>query len=420
MLRRFRLVCAATALLLIGALAGCSAGGGPAPSGPGSEPAPAPAPAVETPGVTATEILIGIHTPLTGPIALSGTSEKDGLEIWADEVNKAGGINGRKVRIIAYDDQGSPQQALNYVRRLLNQDKVFALLAGSASGSQLPVMDVVRESGVPFIVSLSTNPKVVRPGDKNIYRVFANDDATGAGVVDYLVEKLKVKRPAIIYNTNDYGLGGLAATQNELKKFNLDFVAKESYNVGETDLSAQLLRIKRAEPDAVIAYSLHPEAAIIVRQGRELGLNVPFIGGGATATPLFPQTAGQSGVGFVTAYFLPHLPDDTGKPAIKQYLDALNAKYAGKLPAGRPTFYDLLAYSSGKLLESALREAGKDITREKVLAALDKVQNFDAGGILFPISFTPQEHEGGTRVSFLEVTPEVKFKVLDYYLTTRR
>ena len=114
---------------------------------------PVGAPAAE-PGVTDTEVLLGMWSPLTGPTALLGTSERDALQIWVSQVNEAGGVNGRKVRLIVYDDAGSPQEALASVRRLIDQDRVFALVAGSISGSTLPVVPLITRAKVPFDASI--------------------------------------------------------------------------------------------------------------------------------------------------------------------------------------------------------------------------------------------------------------------------
>src|SRR5882724_4416147 len=159
------------------------------------------------PGISATEVTIGMWTPLTGPTALLGTSERDAIEIAIDEVNAAGGVNGRKIKLIVYDDAGSPQEAMTSVRRLTDQDGVFALIAGSTSGSTLPVIPLVNKSKIPFVSSISSNRKLLDPFSHYIFRVYANEVAHADGIVKYALSK-GIKKPAIIYNSNDYGVGG--------------------------------------------------------------------------------------------------------------------------------------------------------------------------------------------------------------------
>ena len=146
-------------------------------------------------------------------------------------------------------------------------------------------------------------------------------------------------------------------------------VAAERYNPGDQDFSAQLLRIKEAKPDALLVYSFAAEAGIIVRQAKELGLEVKMFGGGGTATPLFQRGAGERAKGFVAVFVLPHVPH-SDKPEVVAYRD--NAKrwfHPGGWPPGRPSEYDLAAYGACKIAVEALRRAGMDLTREKMVDA---------------------------------------------------
>src|SRR3989454_11093824 len=153
------------------------------------------------PGVTDAEVVLGMWSPLTGPTALLGTSERDALQIWLNEVNGAGGIHGRKIRLIAYDDGGSPQEALAAVRRLIDQDRVFALVAGSISGSTLPVVPLINRAKIPFIASISSNRRLLDPFTRYIFRVYPYEIPQADGVVDYAITNFGLKRPAMIYTS---------------------------------------------------------------------------------------------------------------------------------------------------------------------------------------------------------------------------
>ena len=137
------------------------------------------------PGVTTNDILIGMFSPLTGPQALIGTSERDGIELAIDEINKAGGIKGRKLRLIAYDDAGSPQEALAAVRRLIDQDQVFALIAGSNSGATLAAMPLINRQRIPFIVSISSHRNLFVPFALTTFRVYAMETPQAARLVEF-------------------------------------------------------------------------------------------------------------------------------------------------------------------------------------------------------------------------------------------
>ena len=362
------------------------------------------------PGVAESEVTVGMWSPLTGPTALLGTSERDAIEIAFGEINAAGGVNGRKLKLIAYDDAGSPQEALAAVRRLTDQDNVFALIAGSISGSTLPVLPLVNRAKVPFIASISSNNKLLQPFSRYIFRVYANETAQGENIVNYAT-KAGIKKPAIIYTSNDYGIGGEEVVARRLAKDSVSLVARERYNQGDQDFSAQLLRVKQAGADGLFVWAFAAEAGIIARQARELGLDIPLVGGGATGTPLFPKAAGPAGAGFVAPYVVSHLPDSATEAPIAAYRDALTRRYNGTLPPGRPCEYDLAGYAAAKIFAEALKRAGTEPTREGLIKALETLQNFDTT-VTFPVTFTETQHEGTDKTATIRVNKDLRWEIM--------
>lgn len=360
------------------------------------------------PGVTASEVVLGMWSPLTGPVALLGTSERDALQLWAGQLNAAGGVHGRKVRLVIYDDAGSPQEALAAVRRLIDQDQVFALVAGSTSGSTLPVLPLINRGRVPFVASISSNTRLLDPFSRYVFRVYANEIWQANGIADHAVAK-GTRRPAIVYTSNDYGIGGHEAVAHRLEsRHALKLVAAERYNTGDQDFSAQLLRIKQSNADALFIWAFAAEAGIIARQARELGLAMPMFGGGGTATPLFPRGAGQASVGFTAAFVAPHLAEED-VPAVARYRDLLKTLHPSGFPPGRPSEYDFAGYGAGKIVEEALRRAGPDLTREKFMAALETLRNFETG-VLFPVTFTKESHEGTSQILVIRVNDRLAWE----------
>ena len=362
-------------------------------------------------GVTDTEIRIGMWTPLSGPVALLGQSARDAVRLWAKEVNDKGGIHGRKINFISYDDAGSPQEAQTVIRRLIDQDQVFMLISGSVSGSTLPVRQVITREKVPFVSSISSNVNLMKPFSRYIFRIYANEDSQALGMVDWMMEHEKLKRPAIIYNSNDYGVGGFQIFQERLKeKYKISPTAAERYNPGDQDFSAQLLRIKGADPDGLLIYAFAQEAGIIVRQAKELGIGAKLFGGGGTSTPLLQRGAGQAAAGFVSVLVVPEIADSSQKPAVVAYRDKLKATfYPDGFPPGRPSEYDLAGYAAGKVSEAALEKVGKDLSRESFVDALEGIKNFDTG-MTFPISYSKDNHEGTTEVEIIRVRPDLKWE----------
>jgi branched-chain amino acid transport system substrate-binding protein len=365
----------------------------------------------QDPGVSPGEIKIGMWTPLTGPLALLGTSARDGVSVWVREVNEKGGIHGRKLTLVAYDDAASPQEAQAAVRRLISQDRVFMLISGSASGSTLPVREFITREKVPFVSSISSNVNLMNPFSRYIFRIYANEIVLAGAITDWIVEKEGVKRPAIIYNSNDYGVGGFRVFEQRLNsKFNIKPVAAERYNPGDQDFSAQLLRIKAQNPDGLLVFAFAAEAGIIVRQARELGVQTKLFGGAATATNLFQRGAGPAAEGFVADYAVPALPD-SDHPAAVAYRNKLRDwVYPGGFPPGRPSEYDFAAYAAGKVTEDALRRIGANPTREAFVDALETLRNFETG-VAFPISYSKDNHEGTEQALVIRVNKELKWEM---------
>lgn len=362
------------------------------------------------PGVTDSEILLGMWAPLSGPQALIGTSARDGVEVGVKEVNDAGGIHGRKLRVIVYDDAGTPQEAMSAVRRLIDQDGVFALIGASSAGATLPVMPVVNREEVPLLVSAAAHRNLFKPFAPTTFRIYANEVAQATEIVNYSLDASKFTKPAIIYNSNDYGVGGMETVSAELKKHGIELVAAERYNTGDQDFSAQLLRIREAGADALYVWSFAAEAGIIVRQAKELGLDVAMYGGGATTTPLFPKGAGAAGAGFTAPWVFPYTEAMVEVPAIGAYHKLLNAHYSNNLPPSRPSLYDLAGYGTLKIVAEALNRVEGEPTREKFVAAVESLENFDTG-VLFPVTFTADDHEGSSQTSIIAVQDDLTWKL---------
>jgi len=363
------------------------------------------------PGVSDNEIRIGMWTPLSGPVALLGQSARDGVRLWVNEINEKGGVHGRKINFISYDDAGSPQEAQTAIRRLIDQDQVFMLISGSVSGSTLPVRQIITREKVPFVSSISSNNNLMKPFSRYIFRVYANEDSQALGIINWMLEHEKIKKPAIIYNSNDYGVGGYQIYQDVLKnKFKVPSVAAERYNPGDQDFTAQLLRIKAANPDGLLIYAFAQEAGIIVRQAKELGLTAKLFGGGGASTPLLQRGAGKAAVGFMSVLVVPEIPERSQNPAVVAYRDKLKAAfYKDGFPPGRPSEYDTAAYTAAKLTEAALEKVGKNLTREAFVDALEATKDFNIG-MTFPISYSKTNHEGTTQVEIIKVNDNLEWE----------
>ena len=365
------------------------------------------------PGVTDTEIRIGMWTPLSGPVALLGQSARDAVRLWAKEINDKGGIHGRKINFIFYDDAGSPQEAQAAIRRLIDQDQVFMLISGSVSGSTLPVRQIITREKVPFVSSISSNINLMKPFSRYIFRIYGNEDVQAYNILGWMINSEKVQRPAILYNSNDYGVGGFQIYQERLKtEHQVASVAAERYNPGDQDFTAQLLRMKAANPDGLLVYAFAQEAGIIVRQAKEFGLTAKLFGGGGTATPLLQRGAGPAAIGFTAVLVVPEIPESSTHPAVVEYRDKLKAAlYPDGFPPGRPSEYDTAAYAAAKITQATLGKVGHNLTREAFVDALETTKNFDTG-MTFAISYSKDNHEGTTETQIVRVSPDLKWQTV--------
>ncbi len=365
-------------------------------------------------GVTKDTVTVGYFSVMTGPVSLAGTSGWDGFRLYIDEVNRKGGVHGRKIQLVGpYDEACKPSEALAVVNKMIHQDKVFAIAGGGCSGATLAAVPAIRESRLPFLVTISTHVKFMQPQSPNIFRAgTVPDDILTTAIADAAVKVFQAKRVAILYVANDYGKGGAAGITKRLEKYGVTPLAQESYNIGDSDFSAQVLRLKRENPDLVFLYAYHKEAGIIVRQAVELGLKVKWLGSGATSTPLFTDAAGEAGVGFVSIQPIPALTE-SDQPEMVSYREKLRALYPGGLPAGRPSDYDMFNYGGAKVLVEGLQRAGADLTRSRFVEALESLRNFPTG-TTFPVSFAREDHEGSKGATFIEILPGGKRRLLSF------
>ncbi|HXF83172.1 MAG TPA: ABC transporter substrate-binding protein [bacterium] len=365
------------------------------------------------PGVSETEVVLGMWAPFTGQLSPSGVASRDGLRVWADEVNARGGIHGRRVRLVLYDDAGSPPEAVAAVRRLLSQDRGFALVCGSGGGRDIAAMDIIRESEAPFVSCITADKNLMVPFAPTVFRIYANEIYQSYELADYMAGRKGHKRVAILHNSLAFGVNGRDLMNARLKeRFNLEFVAAEAYNVGEQDFRSHLLRISQARPDALVIHAFAADAGIIVRQVRELGMLMPLYGGGAVPTPLLPQAAGSVAVGIIAPWVFPVFPESDAPP-VRAYKQKLQALYPSGFPVGRPSLYDMTGYMAGTIVEEGLRRAGRNLTRAGFIRALETLQSFvPGGGLGFPVTFTRTDHEGSKQVVMARLNGRLQWELL--------
>src|SRR5688500_16964503 len=303
-----------------------------------------------TSGDASGPILVGYYGDLSGRTSSFGQSTKNGVEMAADEINKAGGVKGRQIQIITEDDQGEPNKAATVVTKLINQDRVHALLGEVASSNSLAAAPKAQEAKIPMISPSSTNPNVTQVGDF-IFRVCFIDPFQGEVMAKFAANNLKAKRAAILYDFNsDYSRGLREFFTRSFKGLGGEIVAEQSYTQGDRDFSSQLTQIRAANPDVIYVPGYYGEVGVIANQSKQLGIKAPLLGGDGWDSPQLWQLGGASLNG---NYISNHYSVDDPSPAIKKFVADYTMRYQA-----RPDALAALGYDSMRVLADAIKRAG--------------------------------------------------------------
>jgi branched-chain amino acid transport system substrate-binding protein len=354
-------------------------------------------------GVTKDRILIGGFGPITGPAAWIGLGSRDGINLAIKEINNAGRIHGRKLELIFEDDAASPSRALAGVKKLIDQDKVFMLFCGAGSNSTVGVIDFVKERKIPMIVSIASAPGVTKPFNKYLFRGGTTEVARyGEIYSDFLTSGLQAEKIAIISGRDEYPKNEADSLTKYLKSwFNIEPVARVEFNAGDKDFTPQLLEIKKADPEVIVILGHPPEASIILRQARELGLEQHFFGGAATVDPAVPLNAKHAAEGFTGTFLLP-IYLDSKDPDMVKFRQAYKKEYPNH-PSGRPNWCDVMAYTDTYVIAEGMKRAGKDLTVDKFISAMETLRDYRVSRIATPRTFTSEHHIGNLRLQPLVV-----------------
>ncbi len=295
------------------------------------------------------EIVIGEFGSLTGTTATFGISTKNGIDMAIEEVNKAGGLLGKQVRVIVEDDQGRPEEAQTVVTKLITSDQVVAILGEVASSRTLAAAPVAQQSMIPMISPSSTNPRVTEVGDY-IFRVCFIDPFQGFVMAKFASSTLKVLNVAILRDIkNDYSVGLADVFADNMKKMGGTIVSDESYSEGDTDFSAQLTSIRARNPQAIFIPGYYTEVGLIARQARRLGMTMPLLGGDGWDSPRLTDIGGEA---LNDTYFSNHYSVDDPSPAIQNFVSQYRTKY-GETPDALAA----LGFDSANILFDAIRRA---------------------------------------------------------------
>jgi len=311
------------------------------------------------------EIKVGVYASLTGGQASFGISQNNAIALGADEINKAGGVLGKPIKLVVEDDRSTPGESATIVRKLIANDKVVAILGEFASSRSLEGGPICQESKIPMISPGSTNPKVTEIGDY-IFRTCFMDSFQGIVMAKFALSKGYKKAAILTDEKQDYSKGLALYFKEYFSKNGGEIVKEQSYSSGDKDFRAQLTSIKSAKPDVVFLPGYYNEVALIGRQARQFGVKVPFLGGDGWEGDALLKVAGNTLDG---CFFSTHFSADNQDAAVQAFIKNYKAKF-GTVPDCQAA----LGYDTVRLLAQAITRAGNTspaALREAIAATKD-------------------------------------------------
>ena len=358
------------------------------------------------PGVFDDRIVFGQSAALKGPAAALGLGMRDGILAAFQEANAAGGVHGRKLDLVSYNDGYEPEMAIANTKRLIGEDQVFALIGEVGTPTSKAVLPITTEQGVPFIGPFTGADFLRDPSLTNVVNVRASYRQETEAWIEHLTTDLGLSRIAILYQDDSFGRAGLEEVTKALEKRGLGLVAEGTYMRGTTAVKRALLAIRKGRPQAVVMVGAYEPCAEFIKLAHMIKLdavfvNISFVG----STPLAKEL-GRDGEGVVVTQVVPP-PDEVNIPLVARYQRALKALS----PNAEPDVVSLEGYVVGRLVIEALNQLGNSVTRAGLLSTIKGVGDFDLDGLT--LSYGPGDNQGMDRVFLTVIQADGSFKAVD-------
>lgn len=360
----------------------------------------------QVPGVTADKIRIGSFGALTGPGYLYGKLPMNGIEVVFDEVNAAGGINGRKLELVREDDRCDPAAAIGAVKKLVSED-VFALIGGGCSNATFAAREALEEAKIPLVVMASVHDGITTPLSPNIFSAALTSTIESQAQLEFALAQ-GAKRIAVVSMRDAWGRARYTPLMDAFKKKDIKPVADEEMAPDANDATAQVLRLKAANADAVLIVLYPKPAAIFMRDAQKLGFKPLALGQSGIGDPAaFEDQVGSPGATaqFRTISMVRYTPED---PAVDKWRKAIETKF----PGDRLSVFNLFGVGSAEVMVEGLKRAGKDLTREKLAAALNTLADFPTSVYGAGITCTQADHRCNKAPVWIAKEPGKPVRVL--------
>ncbi len=357
-------------------------------------------------GVAADKIVFGQATALEGPASALGQGMKLGLEAAFAEINKTGGVKGRKLELRSIDDGYEPTKSIEAVKKLLEEDKVFAIAGPVGTPTAAATQPIATAAGAPFIGAFTGAEFLREPYKPLVMNIRASYFQETEAMVEHLTKDLGASRIAIMYQDDAFGQAGLAGVKKALDKRQMQLAGEGTFERNTVAVKTALLAIRKVAPHAVIMISPYKPAAEFIKVAKQIKfdptfVNISFVGSDALAKEL-----GPAGAGVVVTQVVP-FPKDTAIPVVGRYQASLKAS----APNAQPGFVSLEGYLVGRAIIAVLEKAGGEPTRQALIEAVQKAGIFDLGG--FQLAYSPSSNRGSDQVFLTVIQADGSFKAVD-------
>ncbi|MEM8950837.1 MAG: ABC transporter substrate-binding protein [Pseudomonadota bacterium] len=362
--------------------------------------------AAAEPGVTQDRILFGQSTALGGPASALGQGMQAGILAAFEEVNRTGGVAGRKLELKSYDDGYEPDRAIDNTRKLINTDQVFALIGAVGTPTSKAAQPITTDANVPFIGPFTGAGFLRDTSHGNIVNYRATYGQETEAWIKHLTEDLGHKRIAILYQDDSFGRVGLAGVQKAMEKRGMSLVAEGTYKRNTTAVKSAVLKIRKSKPDSVVMVGAYKPIAAFVKLAKKTGIDATFVNISFVGSKALAKELGVDGTGVVVTQVVP-FPWDRSIPAVAQYQDALRVVNAD----AEPGFVSLEGYLVGRLTIMALEKMGGSFSREGLMKTVAGLGRFALGGV--ELAFGPDDNQGSDEVFLTVIQSDGSFRAVD-------
>jgi branched-chain amino acid transport system substrate-binding protein len=363
-------------------------------------------PASAEDGVSADKIVFGQATALEGPASALGQGMKAGLEAAFAEINKAGGVKGRKLELKSIDDGYEPTKSIEAIKKLLEQDRVFAIAGAVGTPTAAATQPIATAAGAPFIGAFTGAEFLREPYKPLVMNIRASYFQETEAMVEHLTKDLGVSKIAIMYQDDAFGQAGLAGVKRALDKRQMQLAGEGTFERNTVAVKAALLAIKKVEPQAVIMISPYKPAAEFIKVAKQIKFDVTFVNISFVGSDALAKELGPAGAGVVITQVVP-FPKDIAIPVVGRYQASLKAS----APDAQPGFVSLEGYLVGRAIIAALEKVNGEPTRKALMEAVQNTGNFDLGG--FKLVYSDSSNRGSDHVFLTVIQPDGSFKAVD-------